>query len=390
MVRILALFILLYSLWQALLVLRMWLYLRMARSHLASGYTPRAVVIVPCREAHPDLEGRMRALLEQDYPDYRVIFATGSTADPAWPVLERLVGQYPKACLVTSGTPTGRSQKVHNALRALEEVGDAEVYVFADSDADYPPDWLRHLVSPLNRPGVGATTGCFWWDASGGGLWARALAWGFNTQIVPFFAGDRLTYAWGGSMAIRASTFREAGIAAIWQNAAYDDLTLAAALSRRGLRIPFVPQALVAVSVPDGRLRWGFNWLKREMVAGKVYTPYMYWLGILLTLPTLLMAISPLLLLAAPLLPGLAVPALLLLSLVPVRMVVGVLFCLVMGRPETARYAPLDYLGVVVGLAAIYASIFSHRFTWADQTYELPSSRETRVLGTTADQAESM
>jgi len=386
MVRVLALFVLLYSLWQTLLILRMWRYLRMARSRPVSAYTPRAVVIVPCREAHPDLEVRMRALLEQDYPYHRVIFATGSPADSAWSVLERLVSQHPEATLVTSGTPTGCSQKVYNALRALQEASDAEVYVFADSDADYPPYWLGYLVSPLNRSGVGATTGCFWWDASGGSLWARALAWGFNTQVVPFFAGERLAFVWGGSMAIRASTFQEAGIAAIWQNVAYDDLTLAAAISRRGLRIPFVPQALVTVPVPDGRLHWCFNWLKREMVAGKIYTPRMYWPGLLLTLPALLMVISPLLLLAAPLLPRLAVPAFLLLSLLPIRMVAGALFCLVVGRPETARYAPLDYLGILVGLAAIYASIFSNRFTWAGLTYELPSPRETRVLGAAVDQ----
>ena len=393
MVRVLAVLVLLYGLWQVLLVLRMWLYLRLTRTHPLSGYTPRVAVIVPCWEAHPDLESKMLALLEQDYGsgrhcpdhqggDHHVIFATGSTADPAWPVLDGLASKNPKATLVTSGTPTRRSQKVHNTLRALEEAGDAEVYVFADSDAAYPSHWLSCLVSSLNQPGVGATTGCFWWEASGGSLWTRALAWGFNTQIVPFFADDRLIFAWGGSMAIRASTFRKAGIADIWQNAAYDDLTLAAALSRRGLCIPFVPEALVTVPVPDGRLSWCFNWLKREMVAGKVYTPRMYWLGILLTLPTLLMAISPLLLLAAPLLPNLALPAFLLLSLLPIRMIAGVLFCLVMGKPGTARYAPLDYLGIVVGLAAIYFSMFSKRFTWAGVTYELPSSQETRVVGT--------
>ena len=376
-----AILVALYAVWQAFLVLRMWLYVRRAQARPLSGYMPKAAVIVPCREAHPDLEARMRALLEQDYPDHRVIFATGSTADPAWPILRRLAAGHPKATLVSSGPPTTCSQKVHNSLRALQEAGDAEVYVFADSDAEYPPTWLRHLISRLDEPGVGATTGCFWWEASGRGLWARTLAWGFNTQIVPFFAAEALSFAWGGSVAIRATTFREARIAGIWQKAAYDDLTLAAALSRRELKIPFVPGALVTVPVPDGRLSWCFNWLRREMVAGKVYTPWMYRLGLVLTLPLLLMAVSPLILLASPFMPGLAAPGLLLLSLLPIRMILGALLCLTLRRPETALYAPLDYLAIVLGLAAIYLSVFTNRFSWGDLTYVLVSPQETRVAG---------
>jgi cellulose synthase/poly-beta-1,6-N-acetylglucosamine synthase-like glycosyltransferase len=402
MIRIVAILVALYAAWRAFLVLRMWLYVRRSQSRSLSGYAPRAAVIVPCWEAHPHLETRMRALLEQDYPDHRVIFATGSSEDPAWPILNRLAGQpcgidtipgglrrgifipqgqHPKATLVTSGRPTTCSQKVHNSLRALQEVGDAEVYVFADSDAEYPPTWLKCLVSRLDEPEVSATTGCFWWEPSGGGLWTRVLAWGFNTQIVPFFAGDTLTFAWGGSMAIKATTFREAGIAEIWQNVAYDDLTLAAALSRRRLKMPFVPEALVNVPVSDGRPSWCLNWLKREMVAGKVYNPRMYRLALLLTVPLALMVLSPLILLASLSMPGLRPMGFLLLSILPIRMITGALFCLAVGRPKTALYASLDYLGVILGLVGTYLSIFTRRFTWGDLTYVLVSPQETRLVG---------
>lgn len=379
MIRIVAVLVILYTAWRALLVLRMWLYVRRSQSRPLSGYTPRVAVIVPCWEAHPHLETRMRALLEQDYPDHRVIFATGSTADPAWSILNRLAGQRPRVTLVNSGRPTTCSQKVHNSLRALQEVGHAEVYVFADSDAQYSPTWLRHLVSPLDDPEVGATTGCFWWEPSGGGLWTRVLAWGFNTQIVPFFAGDTLTFAWGGSMAIKATTFRQAGIADIWQNVAYDDLTLAAALSARRLKMPFVPEALVNVPVSDGRPGWCLNWLKREMVAGKVYNPRMYRLALLLTVPLTMMVMSPLILLVSSFMPGLRPVGLLLFSILPIRMITGALFCLAVGRSGTALYALLDYLGVVLGLVGTYLSIFTRRFTWGDLTYTLLSPRKTRV-----------
>jgi len=326
----------------------------------------------------------MRALLEQDYPDHRVTFVTGSTADPAWPILDELVKQHPGAKLVTSGAPTGRSQKVHNALRALKEADAAEVYAFADSDADYPSDWLRHLVAPLALPGVGATTGWFWWDARGRSIWAKAMAWGSNTQVTPFFINDRLTCTSGASTAIRATTFREADVAKAWQHVVCDDTILTERVRGLGLHIHFVPRSLLTFPVLDDSLRWAFRWTKRQMIGVKIYTPRMYWLGLVMALPNLMMALSPLLLLASLLLPNLALPALLLLAMLPVRMATGVLFCAIMGRWKTARYAYLDYLAIVIGLWGLIASIFSNRFTWGPLTYEIVSSREARVLGGSA------
>jgi cellulose synthase/poly-beta-1,6-N-acetylglucosamine synthase-like glycosyltransferase len=366
---------------QLFMALSMWRYRRKIHSQASPSYAPRVALIVPCWEAHPDLPDKMRALLEQDYADYRVIFVTGSTSDPAWPILDELVKQYPGTRLVTSGTPIGRSQKVHNALRALEEADDAEVYAFADSDADYPPDWLRRLVAPLALSGVGATTGWFWWDATGRSIWAKAMAWGSNTQVTPSFINEHLTCTSGASTAIRTTTFQEADIAKAWQHVVCDDTILTERVRGLGLRIQFVPRSLLTFPVLDDSLRWAFRWTKRQMIGVKVYTPRMYWLGLVMALPNLLMALSPLLLLASLLLPSLAAPALLLLAMLPVQMATGVLFCAIMGRWRTARYAYLDYLAIVIGLWGLITSIFSNRFTWGPLTYEIVSPQEARVLG---------
>lgn len=372
--------VLLCCAWQLLQVLRMRRYWKKAHTCPLGSYAPRAVVVVPCWEAHPDLERKMRALLEQDYPDYHVVFVTGSEADPAWPVLDRLVRRFSRATLITSGTLASCSQKVHNLLRVLQKTGDAEVYAFADSDADYPPHWLAYLVAPLGDPCVGATTGWFWLEDASLGLWARALAWGSNTQVMPHFVDEHLTCASGATMAIRASVFREAGIADIWRNVVYDDLTLAAAVRRLGLRVRFVPQNVIAVAVAEGSLRWCLAWTRRQMIGVKIYAPHLYWPSLLVALPNLLTILSPVLLLASLFWPGLAGPALLLASALPIRAATGALFCLVVGRPRVARYAFVDYLSVALGLGALLASLFSSRFTWGEVTYELLSPWKTRIL----------
>jgi hypothetical protein len=133
--------------------------------------------------------------------------------------------------------------------------------------------------------------------------------------------------------------------------------------------------------VLDDSLRWAFSWTKRQMIGVKIYTPRMYWLGLVMALPNLLIVLSPLLLLASLLLPSLALPALLLLATLPVRMATGALFCAIMGRWESARYAYLDYVAIAIGLWGLISSIFSYRFTWGPLTYEIVSPTEARVLG---------
>ena len=109
-----------------------------ATAHAPGGYAPSVGVVVPCKGANADFEEDIRAILRQDYPNYRVVFATAGEADPAFSVLSRLVEAVPTSglglgsvCLVTSRPSGHRAQKIDNQLRAVAELGDSvEVYRF--------------------------------------------------------------------------------------------------------------------------------------------------------------------------------------------------------------------------------------------------------------------
>ena len=60
-----------------------------------SGPWPRLALLVPVTGAAAGLEGRLQALLRQDYPDYEVVFATRDAQDPATAVIQSLIPRYP-------------------------------------------------------------------------------------------------------------------------------------------------------------------------------------------------------------------------------------------------------------------------------------------------------
>lgn len=361
---------------------RMLLYVRRYPAGELTAYAPKAAVIVPCKDVSDGFEHRMINILNQQYPDYEVVFVVGSQADAAWPLLNQIVQGNPRSKLVTSGRPTGRSQKVHNLLRGLEE-SEAEVLVFADSDGEFSQDWLYRLVSPLNLPGVSAATGCFWLEPRCRTIWSTSLAWAYNTEITPIFAINqgRMNIAWGGSIAVKRSLFYQAQMDKVWEGAAYDDLPLAESLSQYG-RIHFVPAALITTPIFNGELPTVINWYHRQFVASRIYTPFLFGVSAVLLIPLILMVLSPLLLMSGFILPepSLIWAGLGLFAIYPLRMITGSLYCLALGRGHTARYALLDYASVLVAITAYGRAIFSRRITWAGMTYDIVSRSQTEVL----------
>jgi ceramide glucosyltransferase len=264
------------------------LYKYVQRQLAAGGhqYSPKAVVILPCKGLDPGFEENMAKLLEQDYVDelgnanFEVIFAVAKEDDPAYAVLSRIQNPKVKTRVVVAGINPIRAQKINNQLEALKQVpADAEVLVFVDSDVIARGDFLRCLVAPLSDRSIGATTGYRFYVASEHdfpsilrSIWNRMSAWEM--------ARTDTAFAWGGAMAIRRETFEEAQVAESWDRAADDDLSLTTAVKRLGLTIHFVPHCLVA-SHGDASVAEIVEWMNRQLILSKVYFPPLWRRGIL-------------------------------------------------------------------------------------------------------------
>ncbi|HMD53504.1 MAG TPA: hypothetical protein VKJ65_03010, partial [Phycisphaerae bacterium] len=93
---------------------------RVAARELDKNFPPVAV-IVPIKGVDEHTSENLRALLDQDYPYYRLIFSVESSDDPVCELLRSLSRTRPpeQVKLVVAGFATKCGQKVHNQLAAV-------------------------------------------------------------------------------------------------------------------------------------------------------------------------------------------------------------------------------------------------------------------------------
>lgn len=243
---------------------------------------PRVAVIMPCKGVDEKLHETVRKLSTQTLRPARVIFTLESKNDPAWKALEDWAATWRDIAyeFVEAGLANNRGQKVHNLLAAVERVGaDIDVIVFLDSDAVPGEDWLAHLVAPLRDDSVGVSSGYRWYTASGGIAAGVRSAW--NAATASLLADERLNFCWGGSMAIRRERFESLDVRRYWDRALSDDYQLTRAVRDAGLRIRFVPRAIVASS--DQTTYAGFKeFARRQMIITRICHPALWRSGFLM------------------------------------------------------------------------------------------------------------
>ncbi|MDH7599954.1 MAG: glycosyltransferase, partial [Sedimentisphaerales bacterium] len=241
-----------------------------------AGFTPRVLLIVPCKGLDQGFRANITSLLHQDYPDYMVWFVVGHRSDPAYTqiraILANQAGLAKATRLLVAGPCTTSSQKVHNLLYAIDQApADVDVFAFADSDIQAPRTWLSDLIAPLAGPACGASTGYRWFVPSEGNLASTVLSC-LNAKVAQMLGPGTFNLAWGGSMAIRKETFYSCNIQQIWSQCLSDDLTVSEAVKARGLRIRFVPRCLVPSHCRMGWLdlvRFG----RRQLFLTRLYSP---------------------------------------------------------------------------------------------------------------------
>ena len=372
-------------------------YLHFFRREVAgprAGYAPFVTVIAPCKGNDDGLRENLNSLLNQDYPDYEVIFVVDDAADAAVEVIE---GASREAIiisrLVISCKAVNSGQKVENLREAVLHANDAsQVFVFADSDIRVPTNWLSALVAPLEDEAISATTGYRWFISPGGFNLAAALRSVWNASIASALGPDMKTnFCWGGSTAIRRGIFETLDIREKWRGVLSDDFALTRALNEAGSSIRFVPLAILP---SFGKCSFGglLEFTNRQMKITRVYSSRLWLQSFLGTgLYVLVMAGAILILFLMPPLSDHWIAA-----------VVILLSVVALGTAKAAlRLNAVDLalntfafdrqrqrifhltLWVVTPFLFLLNStvaLFSRRVRWRGISYEMVSPRETRVL----------
>jgi cellulose synthase/poly-beta-1,6-N-acetylglucosamine synthase-like glycosyltransferase len=250
-------------------------YLKYFRQELAkppSDFTPPATIFAPCRGVDQGMLDNLDALLQQDYPEFEIVFILDDENDEAAALIESAWREARRPVkLVVAPKASDSGQKVTNLREGIQYADPAsEIFAFVDSDARPSKLWLRSLVSPLADESVGAATG-YRWFISRNETFASEMRNMWNASIASALgANGKTNFCWGGSTAMRRDLFERLDIREKWRGTLSDDFTVTRAIHDAGLGIYFVPAALTA-SVEDCGMRELVEFTTRQMKITRVY-----------------------------------------------------------------------------------------------------------------------
>ena len=230
----------------------------------------RVVIFCPCKGTDSEFEKNIRSILNQDYPNYTTQFIVESKDDAAYRTL-LVIG----ANVVVAGRATSRGQKVHNLACAIEHAPVAEIYVFCDSDAWFPSDWLSRLIAPLDSKTI--STGYRWYVVSRFHF-PTLMRSAWNASSVSILGDHDRNFAWGGSTAIHRETFHQLNILDSWRGSVSDDYAITRRAQRAGTKIVFVPECLVP-SYGECSFRELLEFTTRQTIITRVYHPALWRIG---------------------------------------------------------------------------------------------------------------
>ncbi len=215
---------------------------------------PPVTVLKPLHGDEPMLEQALASFCAQAYPAMQIVFGVQRAHDPALQVLDRLRERFPTLDMhvVIDATAHGANHKVSNLINMVP-FARHDVLVIADSDIHAAPDYLDHLMSSLQAPGVGLVTTLYSALPATESLAARMGTAQINHSFLP---GALLARAMGrqdclgATMALTRDTLeRVGGLFALVDHLA-DDAVLGRLVSAEGLSVALAP-TIPATTVPE-------------------------------------------------------------------------------------------------------------------------------------------
>ncbi len=240
------------------------------RAHPASpgrDFTPPVSNLKPIRGLDPDAYENFASFCRQDYPEYEILFCVGDADDPALPVIEKLIADFPK-CHIRVLFGSGRNATNDKVAKLARLVNEArhEIVVISDSDVRVQPDYLRTVVAPLADPRVGAVT-CFYVHTHETTLVENLQTVG---MLADFYAGilvdwqlEGVKFALGPTIATSRTRLNGFGGYQAIENRPADDLLVGRLIAEQGYKVELLPYSILTVAdyqtfrdLFHKRLRW--------------------------------------------------------------------------------------------------------------------------------------
>jgi ceramide glucosyltransferase len=119
-------------------------------------------VLKPVRGLDPGAYENFASFCRQDYPAFEILFAVNDPEDPAVPVVQKLIADFPgrNIRLLVVEERLGPNTKVSNLCRLVREARH-DLLVITDSDVRVEPGYLRSVAAVFGDPDVGGVTALY-------------------------------------------------------------------------------------------------------------------------------------------------------------------------------------------------------------------------------------
>ncbi len=234
---------------------------------------PEAVMIVPVAGEVPGMKACLESLLDQEYPNYKMIFVTRDMEDPAAAIIQEMLSDGKNAQHILGGPATLCGQKNQNLLAGIAAAGpSADILVFCDSSHQAHPSLLHELIMPIAQENAFMTTGFH--RIVPGDFGVATLGTLCSVLCIHMLQGIRIfTQPWGGATAIRRTVFEIHGVDRLWAENIVDDFSMGPFLRKKGIRCKPVSAACLTTPLAGQTLYEWNTWLTRQILYMKFCTP---------------------------------------------------------------------------------------------------------------------
>jgi ceramide glucosyltransferase len=129
------------------------------RAREFAPYAPWVSLLKAVRGVDFGSHDNFASFCTQEYPEYEILFGVGDAADPAVPLIQRLIAEFPqrRISLFIGAERIGANRKV-NMLARLAGEARYDILVLTDGDIRVSPAYLKEVVAPWADRRVGAVT----------------------------------------------------------------------------------------------------------------------------------------------------------------------------------------------------------------------------------------
>ena len=246
-------------------------FLRERSRRPKSSFAPPVSILRSLKGLDPQMHSAIRSHCVLDYPEYEVLYGVSDPNDPAAQLVEQLRQEFPaqQMRIVQCPRVLGLNGKVSNLAQMLPQARYEHI-VINDSDILVPPDYLRQVFAPFEKPEVGMVT-TLYRGLAGKTLGSRLEALGLSTDftagvLVARVMEGGIHFALGATIATSKTVLHAIGGLEALADYLGDDYELGARAAAAGYEVELA-STVVETALPDysfhgfckHQLRWARN-----------------------------------------------------------------------------------------------------------------------------------